>query len=136
LYNATLPNPEQRATAIGAAMKHFLDANSVHTYLVNRSGQWHTQPAAIDITAAVIGALAELTMAEATLITVLKDDPYPAVVIEDRNKDSKEWMFRGVEIPKVRAHLFARLCLASSEHAAKAQAMLGRSSKVNDDLIR
>jgi hypothetical protein len=136
LYNATLPNPEQRATAIGAAMKHFLDANSVHTYLVNRAGQWHTQPAAIDITAAVIGALAELTMAEATLITVLKDDPYPAIVIEDRNKDSKEWMFRGVEIPKVRAHLFARLCLASSEHAAKAQAMLGRSSKVNDDLVR
>ncbi len=136
LYNATLPSPEQRATAIGAAMKHFLDANSVHTYLVNRAGQWHSQPAAIDISTAVMGALAELTMAEATLITVLKDDPYPAVVIEDRNKDSKDWMFRGVEIPKVRAHLFARLCLASSEHAAKAQAMLGRSSKVGDDLIK
>ncbi|KAF1359555.1 pH-response regulator protein-like protein palC [Lizonia empirigonia] len=136
LYNATLPSPEQRATAIGAAMKHFLDANSVHTYLVNRAGQWHSQPAATDISSAVMGALAELTMAEATLITVLKDDPYPAVVIEDRNKDSKDWMFRGVEIPKVRAHLFARLCLASSEHAAKAQAMLGRPSRINDDLIK
>jgi hypothetical protein len=136
LYNATLPSPEQRATAIGAAMKLFLDANSVHTYLVNRAGQWHSPPAAIDISAAVMGALTELTVAEATLITVLKDDPYPAVVIEDRNKDSKDWMFRGVEIPKVRAHLFARLCLASSEHAAKAQAMLGRSSKVSDDLIK
>jgi hypothetical protein len=136
LYNATLPSPEQRATAIGAAMKHFLDANSVHTYLVNRAGQWHTQPAAIDISTAVMGALAELTMAEATLITVLKDDPYPAVVIEDRNKDNKDWMYKGVEIPKVRAHLFARLCLASSEHAAKAQAMLGQSSRVSDDLIK
>ena len=134
LYNVALPSPEQRATAIGAAMKHFLDANSIHVYLVNRAGQWHTQPAAVDISAAVMGALAELTMAEATLITVLKDDPYPAVVIEDRNKDSKDWMFRGTEIPKVRAHLFARLCLAASEHAAKAQAMLGRSSKVSEDL--
>ncbi|KAF2035825.1 pH-response regulator protein palC [Setomelanomma holmii] len=136
LYNATLPSPEQRATAIGAAMKSFLDANSIHTYLVNRAGQWNSQPAAVDISASVMGALAALTMAEATLITVLKDDPYPIVVLEDRNKKNKDWMFKGVEIPKVRAHLFARLCLASSEHAAKAQSMLGRSSKVNDDLLK
>ncbi|KAL6711837.1 hypothetical protein ACN47E_002880 [Coniothyrium glycines] len=136
LYNATLPTPEQRSTAIGAAMKHFLDANSVHTYLVTRAGQWNSQPAAVDISASVLGALAELTLAEATLITVLKDDPYPSVVLEDRNKQSKDWMFRGAEIPKVRAHLFARLCLASCEHAAKAQAMLGHSSKVNDDLLK
>ncbi|CAO2656810.1 Nn.00g056130.m01.CDS01 [Neocucurbitaria sp. VM-36] len=136
LYNATTPSPEQRATAISAAMKQFLEANSIHTYLVNRAGQWNAQPAAVDISASVLGALAELTMAEATLIMVLKDDPYPAVVIEDRNKQNKDWMFRGVDIPKVRAHLFARLCLASSEHAAKAQAMLGRSSKINDDLLK
>jgi hypothetical protein len=136
LYNATLPSPEQRATAISSAMKYFLDANAVHSYLVNRAGQWNSQPAAVDISAAAMGALAELTMAEATLITVLKDDPYPAIVVEDRNKQSKDWMFRAVEIPKVRAHLFARLCLSSSEHAAKAQAMLGRSSKINDDLLR
>lgn len=135
LYDATLPTPEQRATAIGAAMKHFLDANAVHTYLMNRAQQWNTQPEAVDISVSVLGALAELTMAEATLITVLKDDPYPAVVIEDRNKQNKDWMFKGVEIPKVRAHLFARLCLASSEHAAKAQAMLGRA-KVNESLSR
>ncbi|KAL5116959.1 hypothetical protein ACEQ8H_005177 [Pleosporales sp. CAS-2024a] len=136
LYNATLPSPEQRATAIGAAMKQFLDANSIHAYLVNRAGQWNAQPGAVDISASTMGALAALTMAEATLITVLKDDPYPAVVLEDRNKQSKDWMFKGVEMPKVRAHLFARLCLAASEHAAKAQAMLGRSSKVDDGLLK
>ena len=135
LYNATTPTPEQRATAISSAMKQFLEANSIHRYLVTRAGQWNSQPAAVDISAAVLGALAELTMAEATMIMVLKDDPYPAVVIEDRNKASKDWMFKAVEIPKVRAHLFARLCLASSEHAAKAQAMLS-SSKVNDNLLR
>ncbi|KAH8732736.1 pH-response regulator protein-like protein palC [Phaeosphaeriaceae sp. PMI808] len=136
LYSSTLPSPEQRATAIGAAMKQFLEANSVHTYLVNRAGQWNSQPAAVDISASTMGALAALTMAEATLITVLKDDPYPAVVIEDRNKQNKDWMFKGVEIPKVRTHLFARLCLASSEHAAKAQAMLSQSSKINDELLK
>jgi len=134
LYNATVPSPEQRATAIGVAMKLFLEANSIQTYLVNRAGQWNSQPAAVDISASVLGALAELTMAEATLITVLKDDPYPAVVLEDRNKQSKDWMFRSMNIPKVRAHLFARLCLASSEHAARAQAMLGSCPKINQDL--
>lgn len=136
LYNATVPSPEQRATAISTAMKHFLEANSIHSYLYNRAGQWNSQPTAVDISVSVLGALAELSMAEATLITVLKDDPYPAVVIEDRNKQSKNWMFKGVDIPKVRAHLFARLCLASSEHAAKAQAMLGRSSRINEDLVK
>jgi hypothetical protein len=136
LYSATLPSADQRATAISAAMKSFLEANSIHTYLVNRAGQWATQPVAVDISIPVLGALAELTMAEATLITVLKDDPYPAVVIEDRNKESKEWMYKAVEIPKVRAHLFARLCLASSEHAAKAQAMLGRAAKVNESSVQ
>jgi hypothetical protein len=136
LYNATLPSLEQRTTAITAAMKAFLQANSIYTYLVNRAGQWTTQPVAVDISISVLGALAELTLAEATLITVLKDDPYPAVVLEDRNKDNKDWMFKGVDIPKVRAHLFARLCLASAEHAAKAQAMLGRASKVSESLTQ
>lgn len=136
LYSATLPTRDQRATAIAAAMKHFLDANAIYTFLVNRSQQWHAQPAAIDITSPVLGALAELTLAEATLITVLKDDPYPAAVVEDRNKNNKDWMFKSVEIPKVRAHLFARLCLSSAEHSAKAQAMLGRASKVDESFAR
>jgi hypothetical protein len=136
LYNATLPSPEQRATAISAAMKHFLDANAIHSYLATRAQQWHSQPLAVDIAGSTVGALAELTMAEATLITVLKDDPYPAVVVEERNKGNKDWMFRGVDIPKVRAHLFARLCLASAEHASKAQAMLSRAGKVDESLIK
>lgn len=136
IYNATLPAPEQRAKAIAAAMKSFFDASAIHTYLANRAAQWHTQPAAVDISSSVLGALAELTLAEATLITVLKDDPYPNVVLEDRNKQNKDWMFKGVEIPKVRAHLFARLCLSCAEHAAKAQAMLGRASKIDESLIK
>ena len=136
MYSATLPTTEQRTKAIAAAMKHFFDASAIFTYLTNRAGQWNSQPAAVDISMSVLGALAELTLAEATLITVLKDDPYPNVVLEDRNKQNKDWMFKGVEMPKVRAHLFARLCLASAEHAAKAQAMLGRASKINESLTK
>ncbi|KAJ9646512.1 hypothetical protein H2199_002561 [Coniosporium tulheliwenetii] len=117
-------------------MRYLLDANAIHTYLVHRSNQWSSPPAAADISAPVLSALASLTMAEATLIAVLKDDPYPAVVAEDRNENSKDWMFKNPDIPKVRAHLFARLCLAAAEHAAKAQGMLGRASRVDEGLVK
>lgn len=44
-------------------------------------------------------------------------------------------MIKAPSLPKVRAHLFARLCLASSEHASKAVSLLRSSGKVDEDLI-
>jgi len=84
-------------------------------------------------------ALASLALAEATLIVVLKDDPYAAAVADDRNKDNKDWMISAPSIPKVRAHLFARLSLAASDHAAKAAGLMARtgpSGKIDDDLLK
>lgn len=159
---AAPPSPEQRTAAIAAAMRSFLEANAIHSYLVQRLGSIPPQPTSTnadigssssiisssgirklsqhqhqaipaasatppDMTAGVQTALAELTLAEATLIAVLKDDPYPAVVAEDRSRASKDWMFKAPDIPKVRAHLFARLCLAAAEHAGKGKAGLGWS---------
>lgn len=137
LYDAASPTAEQRTAAITGAMKQLLSANSVFNYLVTRSQ--HTPPPSSvpDMSQSVMSGLASLTLAEATLISVYKDDPYPAVLTNARNKENKEWMFKNPEIPKVRAHLFARLSLAAAEHAAKAQAMLSRSgsSKVDGDLL-
>lgn len=99
----------------------------MHDYLARRAEQ--PQPAqtgvppCADISAATARAQAHLALAEATLLAVLKDDPYPAVVAQDRNKNDTEWMYKAPEIPKVRVHLFARLCLAASEHAAKAHSL-------------
>ncbi|KAF2099772.1 hypothetical protein NA57DRAFT_38273 [Rhizodiscina lignyota] len=137
LQNASSTSTEQRAGAIAGAMKNLIAANSVFTYLVARS-QHNQPPASVpDISQAVLSGLASMTLAEATLITVLKDDPYPAVVSEQRNKESKDWMFKNPDIPKVRAHLFARLCLAAAEHASRAQGMLGNGggTKVDADLL-
>ncbi|KAL2352308.1 pH-response regulator protein palC [Cryomyces antarcticus] len=136
IYNATIPTSEQRGVAIAAAMRHLLEAHAVHAHLASRAGRSSSPPAVVDISPPVFSALASLTLAEATLITVLKDDPYPAAVAEGRNKDSKDWMFKAPEIPKVRAHLYARLCLAAAEHGNKAQAMLGSSSKVDEALVK
>ncbi|KAF2084015.1 hypothetical protein K490DRAFT_50152 [Saccharata proteae CBS 121410] len=126
LYGAAGVTPEQRTKAIQTAMKHFLAAHACHAYLATRASA--STPAVPDICTPVQSALAELTLAEATLIAVLKDDPYPAAVAEERSATSREWMVGQPEIPKVRAHLFARLCLAAAEHAGRGIALLGSGS--------
>jgi hypothetical protein len=142
LYSSAVssPNPEQRTLAVTTATKHLLSAASIHDYLSTRSDQVSSDPPCPDITKSTFRALTFLALAEATLLAVLKDDPYPAAVAQDRNKNDKEWMIKAPEIPKVRAHLFARLCLAAGEHAANAVALLTTSSgkgqgKINPDLL-
>lgn len=117
-----------RQSAIATATKHLLDAATVYDYLARRAERpqpLHAAPPlpCADITAATVRAQCHLALAEATLLAVLKDDPYPALVAQDRNKNDKEWMYKAPEVPKVRAHLFARLCLAAAEHAAKAHGL-------------
>lgn len=128
---------EQRAQTISAAMRHLLLANAVHAYLLKRSSSYHSAPlaAVADISPPVLGALASLALAEATLITVLKDDPYPFAVAEDRNKTSKDWMFKAPDLPTGRTNLFGRLCIAAAEHAAQAAATLRNARSVDEELI-
>ncbi|KAI0146869.1 pH-response regulator protein palC [Xylariaceae sp. FL1272] len=132
---------QARITAITTATKHLLDAASVHDYVARR-GEGLTAPApCADIAQPTARALASLALAEATLLAVLKDDPYPAIVAQDRNDNDREWMYKAPEIPKVRAHLFARLCLAAADHAAQASSLCQSSrgkgvAKVNEDLVR
>jgi hypothetical protein len=143
LYSSASSSPttEQRTAAITTATKHLLSAASIHDYLSIRSDQVTSDPPSIDITKPTFRALTSLALAEATLLAVLKDDPYPAAVAQERNKNDKEWMIKAPEIPKVRAHLFARLCLAAAEHAANALSLLNTSTgkgqgKINGELLR
>ena len=45
-------------------------------------------------------------------------------------------MIKAPEIPKVRAHLFARLCLTAAEHASNALALLKGQQRVEGELLR
>ena len=83
---------QERTTAITTATKHLLDAASIHDYLARRAESLITTPPCTDIAPSTTRALASLALAEATLLAVLKDDPYPAVVAQDRNKNDREWM--------------------------------------------
>ncbi|KAF8849510.1 hypothetical protein BDZ45DRAFT_752684 [Acephala macrosclerotiorum] len=138
---AASPSTEQRTSAITTATKHLLQAASIHDFLSTRSDSVSSAPPCVDIAKSTFRALMSLALAEATLLAVLKDDPYPAAVAQDRNKNDKEWMIKAPEIPKVRAHLFARLCLATAEHAANTLSLLHTSSgatkgKVDGDLLK
>lgn len=131
---------QERITAVQTATKHLSDAASVHDYLARRAEGLVTNPPCADISATTTRAMASLTLAEATLLAVLKDDPYPAVVAQDRNKNDREWMYKAPDIPKTRVHLSARLCLAAADHAAQASALSKSTtkgtSKVNENLVR
>lgn len=124
LYSAVTPSKEERTEAITKATKYLLQANSLHAYLLSRYEETQLSSSVIETAPSAQGALASLALAEATLLAVLKDDPYPAIVQQCRNKIDDEWKFKAPDIPKVRAHLGARLCLAAGEHAEKAEAML------------
>ncbi|KAH8675472.1 pH-response regulator protein palC [Xylariales sp. PMI_506] len=131
---------QERTLAIQTATRHLLDAASIHDYLARRAEGLVAGPPCTDVSASTTRALSSLALAEATLLAVLKDDPYPAVVAQDRNKNDKEWMYKAPEIPKVRAHLFARLCLAAADHAAQASALCKATSKglpkLDESLVR
>lgn len=135
LYAATTPTTEQRVSIIQTATKHLLQAHSLHTYLSSRSAETDASSTIIETLSQTQAGLAALALAEATLLFVLKDDPYPAVVAQERNKNDRDWMFKTPEIPKVRAHLFARACLGAAEHAGKAEAMLSASGRIDEALI-
>jgi len=141
LFEGTVLSAEQRTGAIGTAMKHLLEAHSIHNYLLSLpTVSAAVKDAPVDIQPSTIAALASLALAEATLIVVAKDDPYTAAVADDRNDSNTDWMFKAPSIPKVRAHLFARISLAAAEHAGQAVGLLARSGnatgKVDDDLVR
>ncbi|MCJ1249157.1 hypothetical protein MMC30_006380 [Trapelia coarctata] len=135
LYAHTTPSPDQRVTAITTATKYLLQANSVHGYLFIRALDAQLPSAAVDVASSTQSALASLALSEATLLAVLKDDSYPAVVAQDRNPNDRDWMVKAPDIPKVRAHLFARLCVGAAEHAGKAHAVLSSPAIAKGDRI-
>lgn len=136
LYGSVTPSTEQRIELITNATKLLLEVASIHAYLSSEYIETDAGSDVVEVLSQTQAGLSSLALAEATLLAVLKDDPYPAVVAQDRNKNDKEWMIKPPEIPKVRAHLFARLCLAAGDHAGKAEAMLRATGRVDESLMR
>lgn len=141
LYASITPTLDQRLAFIQNATKSLKTAYSLHSYLSHRSNFAADGPplfpsSAADISAPVQSALQSLAQAELNLLAVLKDDPYPALLVQSRNKDDREWMIKAPQIPKVRAQVLRRLCIGAAERAAAASAALkGETKRVSKDLI-
>ena len=143
LYNAVLPTSEQRLQIITSSSKALLTAQGIHAHLHHRAtssldgvASPHAENPIPEADPSTQIALAALAHAEASLLAVLKDDPYSAQILQERNKSDREWMIKAPELPKVRAHLFARLCLGAAEQASKAEALLKGVKGVDEELIR
>ncbi|KAK2802368.1 hypothetical protein FQN50_007365 [Emmonsiellopsis sp. PD_5] len=159
LYANKTPTPEQKTAAVQAATKYLLQASSVHSFLASsasfsgltaaptpatrKSISTSTSPPAPDsppnaipdLDPATQSALATLSLAEATLLAVLKDDAYLSACIQARNTLDTEWMVKPPDIPKVRALLFARLCVRAAEYAEQAVAGAGAVGRVDEELL-
>lgn len=148
-YAANTPSTDQRTAAVQTACKYLLQASAVHSLLasssafadVARSVGPDGMARVPDLDPAAQAGLSSLALAEATLIAVWKDDAFIAACIQARNPNDKEWMVRAPEIPKVRALLFARLCVRAAEYAEQSAAGLGSvggqgSAGVDDDLVK
>lgn len=144
LYASTTPTSEQRTAAVQTATKYLLQASSVHALLATSPLFTAATASAVpDLNASTQSALSSLALAEATLLAVLKDDAYVAACIQARNPNDREWMVRAPEIPKVRALLFARLCVRAAEYAEQAAASFGalgpgpgKSGRLDEDVTR
>jgi hypothetical protein len=140
LYASSTPTAEDRTAAVQTATRYLLQASAVHNFLASSPASATAVP---DVDAGTQAALSSLALAEATLLAVLKDDAYIAACIQSRNPNDKEWMVHAPEIPKVRALLFARLCVRAAEYSEQAAAGLGavgsasgRTGRVDEDAIR
>ncbi|KAJ3492053.1 hypothetical protein NLG97_g5484 [Lecanicillium saksenae] len=107
LYSTTgeVLGAQQRTTAITTATKYLLEVASIYDYLDRRGETSATIPQAappcVDVSPSTARAMSSLALAEATLLAILKDDPYPATVAQDRNVNDTEWMYKAPDIPKV-----------------------------------
>ncbi|PGH16139.1 hypothetical protein AJ79_01906 [Helicocarpus griseus UAMH5409] len=168
LYANKTPSTELKTAAVQAATKYLLQASSVHTYLASSpsfsglcaattppSSKFNIptstststlQPEipAIpipDLDPSTQSALSILSLAEATLLAVLKDDAHLSACIQARNALDKDWMVKPPDIPKVRALLFARLCVRAAEYAEQALSSAGAvggsrsDGNVDEDLL-
>lgn len=139
LYASSVPSSEKRVELIQAATRHLKSACSIHMFLVHRAsssdGPPELPPFAVDVSINMQSALQRLAQAEFNLLSAFKDDPYPAILVQARNELDREWMIKAPEIPKTRAQVLTRLCIAAAEHAGSASAILRAERRVTKDLI-
>lgn len=128
--NHELPTDESRKECVARASAALLDANCVYSYVSSRGHEDGSSSSKriADLSPEATQAMAKITLAEATLAIVSKDDVYFVAMVRAQNKQDTEWMFKAPTIAKSRLKLLARFCMAAAEHAQIAVGLLGSVS--------
>ena len=102
----------------------------------------------VNICEPMLSSLASISLASATLLAVLRTDPYPTYLAitgipgSKKSSDihSKEYLYSPPPPPTgVKAMLYSRLCIAASEHAVRAQGVISdliRARAINEEYVR
>ncbi|KAI5292458.1 hypothetical protein KEM52_006341 [Ascosphaera acerosa] len=137
IYAATTPTAAERTAALQSCARELQTAASIHGYIatcpffapLNHSHSVATSPGSVrcpvDVQAHVQSGLRSLCLAEATLLSIAKDDAYMAACIQLRNQADTEWMIKAPDIPRVRTLLMARIAVRAAELADEAVGAIG-----------
>lgn len=136
LYASHTPTPVERTTALQSSIRDLQLAASIHAYISTspffaslNGGSNNSCPPDVQLTAQ--SGLKSLCLAEATLLSIAKDDGYLFACIQLRNERDTEWMIKAPDIPRVRTLLFARICVRAAELASEAEgAMMAAAAAV------
>ncbi|CCX11902.1 Similar to pH-response regulator protein palC; acc. no. Q524Z5 [Pyronema omphalodes CBS 100304] len=113
--------PEKKQTLLNNAIQNLLTASGIFTYTLTLP-QVPGSAFPVDLCPATISALASLSLADATLLAVVKQDPYPNyLALSSGKKEGSGYLYAPPTAPTgVKALLLSRICIAASVHAEKA----------------
>ncbi|KAF8450134.1 hypothetical protein BGX38DRAFT_1092150 [Terfezia claveryi] len=150
----TTSSPDSAASPLlPQATNHVLTSAQIFQYLLTLTppiatagDQKNSIP--VNICEPMLSSLASISLGSATLLAVLRTDPYPTYLAitgipgPKKNNDiySKEYLYSPPLPPTgVKAMLYSRLCIAASEHAVRAQGVISdliRAGVINEEYVR
>ncbi|KAF8472532.1 hypothetical protein BDZ91DRAFT_644204, partial [Kalaharituber pfeilii] len=149
----SIASTDSTSPLLPQATNHLLTSASIFNYMLTLTppgiGNGEaTYKLPVDISESMLSSLASISMASATLLAVLRSDPYPTYLAltstsnskKSSDANTKNYLYVPPPAPTgVKAHLNSRLCIAASEHAAKAQGAISslvKAGEINEDYSR
>ncbi|TGZ83897.1 hypothetical protein EX30DRAFT_338494 [Ascodesmis nigricans] len=126
---------EQKQALLNTSVQHLLTAAGILNYAASLPRTPTTQPFPHDLSPQVFHALSDLSQAEAALIAVTKQDPYPSLLAIEK---TDEFLYAPPPPPTgVRATLLSRICIAAAEHAESSHSLLSavKAGKEEGELL-
>ncbi|KAI5796535.1 hypothetical protein EDC01DRAFT_651650 [Geopyxis carbonaria] len=127
---------EKKQSLLNTAIQHLLTSTGIFTYSVSLPRAPTPEISfPLDLSPTVLSALSSLSLSDASLLAVTKQDPYPSyLALTSATSTSKSvdssYLYAPTPPPTgVRALLLSRICIAASAHAENALGLLASCPK-------